>query len=224
MWASYVWSLNKASFRRRGTLLKTMWDQWWHGEKKAVAGLLDTHCPLCQDLICSQAHILCVCPALEHLREDHLLSLATSTTRLPQGPQRHLLTKYLDILTTWSPLEDRVLLWTGMLSQPQRAVLDPYIRRLPVTRSRSLLTGTCRSLTRLTRTLWVNFRSLVAEAVADGPQSNASPLFPATDTMDYWDLPDEAPLDPPYRVDAPASTLRQGGAPLVRLREEGDFG
>ena len=201
-----------------------MWDQWWHGENKAVAGLLDTHCPLCQEPTCSQAHILCVCPALEHLREDYLRSLANAPTRLPQGPQRQLLTKYLDIVTTWSPLEDRVLLWTGMLSQPQRAVLDPYIRRLPVTRSRSLLTGTCRSLTRLTRTLWVNFRSLVAEAVADGSQSDASPLFPATDTMDYWDLPDEAPLDPPYRVDAPASTLRQGGAPLVRLREEGDFG
>ena len=42
--------------------------------------------------------------------------------------------------------------------------------------------------------------------------------------MDNWDLPDETPLDPPYRVDAPAYTLRQDEAPLVRLREEGDFG
>ena len=223
-WASHVWSLHRAPLRRRGTLLKTMWDQWWHGENKAVAGLPDIHCPLCQEPTCSQAHILCVCPALEHLREDHLRSLATSLTRLPQGPQRQLLTKYLDMVTTWLPLEDRVLLWTGMLSQPQRAALDTYIRHLPVTRSRSLLTGTCRSLTRLTRTLWVNFRSLVAEAAADGSQGDASYHLSAIDTMDYSDLPVEVPPDPSYRVEASASTLRQGGAPLVRLREEGDFG
>ena len=223
-WVSHVWSLNKASFRRRGTLLKTMWDQWWHGDNKAVAGLLDTHCPLCQDPIYSQAHILCVCPALEHIREDHLRSLAASTTRLPQGPQRQLLTTYLDMVNTWSPHEDRVFLWTGMLSQPQRAVLDPFIRCLPLACSRSLLTGTCRSLTRLTRTLWLTFRSLAAEAAADDPLADASPHFPTTDTMDSWDLPDEAPPDPPYRVEAPPFPMRRGGDPLVRLREEGDFG
>ena len=54
-WASHVWALHKASFRRRGTLLKTMWDQWWHGENNAVAGLLDTQCPMCQATTCSQA-------------------------------------------------------------------------------------------------------------------------------------------------------------------------
>ena len=223
-WASHIWSLNKASFRRRGTLLKTMWDQWWHGENKAVAGLLDTHCPLCQDPICSQAHILCVCPALDHLRADHLRSLATSLTRLPQGPQRELLTKYLDMVNVWAPLEERALLWTGMLSQPQRAALDPFIRRLPLTRSRSLLTGTCRSLTRLTRTLWLTFRSLVAEVMAEDPLTVASPQFPTNDTMDSWDLPDVVPPDPPYCVEAPIFPLRRGGDPLVRLREEGDFG
>ena len=36
-----------------------------------------------------------------------------------------------------------------MLSEAQRSELDPYIRRLPVARSRSLLTGTSRSLKRL---------------------------------------------------------------------------
>ena len=83
-WASRVWGLHKVSLRRRGTLLKTMWDQWWHGENKAVAGLLDTQCLLCQAPLCSQAHIVCVCPVLEHLREDHLRSLNTATTRLHQ--------------------------------------------------------------------------------------------------------------------------------------------
>ena len=38
-WASRVWGLHKVSLRRRGTLLKTMWYQWRHGENKAVAGL-----------------------------------------------------------------------------------------------------------------------------------------------------------------------------------------
>ena len=223
-WASHVWSLNKTSLRRRGTLLKTIWDQWWHGENRAVAGLSDTQCPLCQAPLCSQAHIVCACPALDHLREDHLRSLATSTTRLPQGPQRQLIATYLDMVSTWSPAEDRVFLWTGMLSKPQRTVLDPYIRRLPLTRSRSLLTGTCRSLTRLTRTLWITYRSLVAEMVADGLTDDASVPPPTTDTADPWDLPEDASLDPPYRVEAPVSTLRRSGDPLVRLREEGDFG
>ena len=178
--------------------------------------------PLCPAPICSQAHILCVCPVLEHLREDHLRSIATTTTSIPQGPQRQLITKYLDMATTWSPLEDRVLLWTGMLSKPQRSELDPYIRRLPITRNRYLLTGTCRSLTRLTRTIWETFRSLVAEAATDDPQCDVSSRPPLPDALDYWDLPDEALLDPPYCVEAPASTQRRGYDPLVRLRE-GDF-
>ena len=127
------------------------------------------------------------------------------------------------MVTTWSPLADRVLLWTGMLSKPQRAEL-PYIRRLPLTLSRSLLTGTCRSLTRLTRTHWITFRSLVAEATASDSQGDGPSLPPLADTMDYYDLTDEAHLDPPYRVDAPTATLRQGCDPIVRLREEGDFG
>ena len=198
-----------------------MWDQWWHGENKDVTGLLDTQCPLGQAPTCSQAHILCVCPVLEYLREDHLRSLATANTRLPHGPQRQLLGKYLDMVTTWLPLDDRVLLWTGMLSQPQRFALDPYIRRLPVARSRSLLTCTCRRLTRITRTVWVAFRRLVSEAAADDPQCGTSTPSRILDNLDYWDLNEEAPLDPPFRVAAPASTMRD---PLVRLREEGDFG
>ena len=55
-WASRIWGLHKVSLRRRGTLLKTMWDQWWHGENKAVAGLWDTQCPLCQAL--ASSHIM----------------------------------------------------------------------------------------------------------------------------------------------------------------------
>ena len=223
-WASHVWALHKVSLRRRGTLLKTMWDQWWHGGNKAVAGLLEIQCLLYHAAICSQDHILCACPALDHLRQDNLRSLTMANTRLPQGPQRQLLTKYRDMVTTLLPLEYRVLLWTGMLSKSQRSELDPYIRRLPVARSRSLLTGTCRSLTQLTRTIWVTFRSLVPEVAADDPQCDVSSPTPLPDTLDYWDLTDEALLDPPYRVEAPASTLRRGCEPLVRLREEGDFG
>ena len=29
LWASRVWSLSAASLRPRGTLLRTIWDQWW---------------------------------------------------------------------------------------------------------------------------------------------------------------------------------------------------
>ena len=110
-WASHVWALPKASFQRRGTLLRTIWDQWWHGETKSVAGLLDTECLLCHASVCSQA-----CPSVVHLRKDHFRSFATAYNRLPQGPQRQLLVQFLDIVTTWSPLDERVLLWTGMLT------------------------------------------------------------------------------------------------------------
>ena len=123
------------------------------------------------------------------------------------------------MVTTRSPLEDRVLLWTGMMSKPQLSELDPYIRCLPPT-----LTGTCRSLTRLTRTLCLTFRSLAAEAAASGPQDDASSLSPIADNLHYWDLLDEARLDPPNRVEDPDFTLRRGCDPLVRLLEEGDFG
>ena len=121
--ASHVWALHKASFRQRGTLLKNMWDQWWHGENKAVAGLLHTQCPLFQATTCSKAHILCVCPVLKHLWEDHLRSLTTANTRFPQGPQRQLIVQYLDMVKTWLPLDERVLFWTVMLSKPQRSEL-----------------------------------------------------------------------------------------------------
>ena len=123
---------------------------------------------------------------LEHLQEDHLRSLTTANTRLPQGPQRQLLVKYLDMVTTWLPLDERVLLWRGMLSKPQRSELNPYIRRLPVARSRSLLTGTWRSLTRLTRTVWKAFRMLVSEAAADDTLYGISTPSPVPDTLDHW--------------------------------------
>ena len=157
-----------------------MWDRWWHGENKSVAGLLDTQCSLCQATICSQARILCGCTQLEPLREDHLRSLATANTRLLQGPQRQLLVKYLYMVATWSPLDERVLLWTGMLSKYQRSELDTYIRRLPVACSRSLLTDTCRSLARLTRTIWEAFRTLVSEAAAEELATTERPELPPT--------------------------------------------
>ena len=73
-----------------------------------------------------------------------------------------------------------------MVGKPRES-MSP-VRRVEVevsvrVRSRALLTGTCRSLTRLTRTLWVTFRSLVAEAAADDPQWE--PPSPLPDTLDY---------------------------------------
>ena len=64
-------------------------------------------------------------------------------------------------------------------TMPQRTTLDPYIRRLAVARSRSLHTGTCRSLMRLTRTLWEAFRTLVADVVPEGlPRYSLQPRLP----------------------------------------------
>ena len=45
-WASHICMLPKTSLRRRGTLLKTIWDHWWHGEHQWVAGALDGSCLL----------------------------------------------------------------------------------------------------------------------------------------------------------------------------------
>ena len=46
-----------------------------------------------------------------------------------------------------------VLLWTGMFTKLQRAALHPYIQRLPLARSRALLSGTCRSFASATRSI-----------------------------------------------------------------------
>ena len=89
-WASRIWMLSTASLRSRGTLLKTIWDQWWHGENQWVAGAMDGVCPLCRAPVCSQAHILCLCPSLDRIRKEHLFSICSATHHLPQGLCRQL--------------------------------------------------------------------------------------------------------------------------------------
>ena len=66
--------------------------------------------------------------------------------------------------------------------------------------------------------------SAVSEAAAEDSQCGISTLSPVPDDSDHWDLLEEASLDPPFRVATPASTLRRDCDPLVRLREERDFG
>ena len=100
MWASHIWRLPETSLRRRGTSLKTIWDQWWHGENQWIAGAPDGACRLCKAPICSQAHILCVCPVTAHIRQENLLSIKSATQRLPPGPSRHLASTFLDIATS----------------------------------------------------------------------------------------------------------------------------
>ena len=70
-------------------------NHWWHGENKRVAGTSDSTCPLCHAPLCSQTHILCVCPSLDHIRKEQLSSIRSatnqpSTARSPTATRQHL--------------------------------------------------------------------------------------------------------------------------------------
>ena len=108
--------LSRTCLRRRGTLLRTIWDQWWQGENTLVAGVQEGACPLCSATVCSQAHILCVCPSLDHILKDQRCSIMSTSNRLPLGPQRQLVTSFLDMALHRAPLDVRVL-WTGMFAR-----------------------------------------------------------------------------------------------------------
>ena len=58
-WASHIWALPMASLNVGIPFRRTIWDQWWHGDNRSVAGLEDILCPLCHTVNYSQAHILC---------------------------------------------------------------------------------------------------------------------------------------------------------------------
>ena len=216
-WASSIWAIPTASLKRRGTLLRTIWDQWWHGENQIVAGLDDGLCPLCRGTVYSQAHILCECPHLELYRTEQLSSILGATRRIPAGPQRSLIQQYVHMALHWTPLEERVLVWTGMLNKMQRASLQPFLGSLPSSLSRSLLKGTGRSFARATRTLWELFRSHVASS----PSAFSPPALCPTPEAPSVDVGDPAPM-----AWDPSLTMEQWQSlslPL-RLREEGDYG
>ena len=210
-WASYIWALPATTLKRRGTLLRTIWDQWWHGENQLVAGSEDGLCPLCQGTVYSQAHILCECPHLEPYRTEQLSSIHGATRRIPAGPQRALIQHFVHIARHWNPVEERVLLWTGMLNKPQRTSLQPFLVSLPTFLGRSLLKGTGRSFARATRTLWDLFRSQVASTASPSPLLNPCPALDSDD-------PASSDWDPTLPVEHWQSTSS------LRLREEGDYG
>ena len=64
--------------------------------------------------------------------------------RIPAGPQRALVRQFVDMAFSWSPLDERVLLWTGKPNKEQRRQLHPYLLSVSPTQGRSLLTGTVR--------------------------------------------------------------------------------
>ena len=208
-WASYIWALPATSLKRRGTLLRTLWDQWWHGENQLVAGFDDGLCPLCQGTVYSQAHILCECPHLEPYRQEQLLSIHNATRRTPAGPQRALLQHFVHLALHWTPIDERVLLWTGMLNKMQRASLQPFLGSLPRFLSSSLLKGTGRSFARATRTLWELFRSHVASAASSLSIPDPCPALTSED---------------PASSDWSSISPEEQWSSSLRLREEGDYG
>ena len=174
-----------------------------------MAGLDDGLCPLCQGAVYSQAHIICECPRLEPYRTEQLSSILGATRRIPTGPQRFLIQHFVHIAFHWTPVDERVLIWTGMLTKLQRASLQPFLGSLPTSLSRSLLHGTGRSFARATRTLWEFFRSHVASTASSSPLPDPCP------TLDFND-PASLGWDPTLPAEQWQSTSS------LRLREEGD--
>ena len=122
--------------------------------------------------------VLYVAPSCVHIRKDHLFSITSASNRLPQGPQRRLITTFLNMLTNWDSLEERALLWTGMFNKPQRAALHQYIQRLLSARSRALLTSTCRRFLSATRAIWEDFGTIVTDAGRGTAWAPLTPLPP----------------------------------------------
>ena len=132
------------------------------------------------------------------------------------GPQRTLVGQYVYMALHWTPLDERVLLWTGMATKTQRCQLYPLILSLSVSQSRSLLTGVSRSFARTTRTLWKLFRLHTHESLSSSASSRSPP--------DGTQLP---ALSPDFCTPARNATSSQEPweAPSnPSLREEGDYG
>ena len=161
-------------------------------------------------------HILCVWPSLDHIRKDQLYSINSASARLPVGPQRQLVATLLDMALHWSP-------WH--VHQTSTGSSPPHIQRLPITRSRALLTDTCRSFARATRSIWEGFCTLVkkAEHMEDGTAVDYPYLSPPTfDTRgSVLRHADGLPFSGTATLEH--AQIREFD-PLSRLREEGDYG
>ena len=53
-------------------------------------------------------------PKLDPFRREQLFSTHGGTSRIPAGLQRALVRQFVNMALSWSPLDKRVLLWTGM--------------------------------------------------------------------------------------------------------------
>ena len=67
---------------------------------------------VCEAELCSQSHILCLCPATASLRQALLSALQASGIHLPLRPG--IAVRITELPTACEPLADRALLWTGM--------------------------------------------------------------------------------------------------------------
>ena len=123
-------------------------------------------------------------PHLDPFRRELRQSIQSANRHVPAGPQRILVDKCTIMASTWEPLDDRVLLWTGMVSKAQRAP-HPYIQKLPQRISKALLLlGTFRSFVRATRTLCFFFHQQVTDLTLD-IDLDAAPT--SADTEDHWE-------------------------------------
>ena len=179
-----------------------------------MAGLDDGLCPSCQGTVYSQAHIIYECSLLQSYRTEHLSSIRSLEP--PAGPQRSLIQQFVHLALHRTPLDERVLVWTGMFNKMQRTSLQPFLGSLSLSLSRSLLEGTGRSFARATRTLWELFRSQVASS----PSTSSLPVPCDALETSSMDFGDPAPTDwdptPPLEQWQSTSSLR--------LREEVDYG
>ena len=78
-WACHIWTLPTVSLRRRGTLLRTIWDQWWHGESRTVCGSPDGSYELC--------NAVCECPSLDSHPRVKLFSINGTAQQISAGPK-----------------------------------------------------------------------------------------------------------------------------------------
>jgi len=183
---------------KRVAAVRAIWDLWWHADNQAVAGHLDTDlCPLCSRNPGTQAHIICECPNIADVQNCYLQGCRVICVLYTKGLQQTFAIKMIDMATSWLPIEERGLLWTGMHSPNLQQALHETSRTLKQNKWERTIYTISSQLAEATREIWRLYHTRLREIDpvmvpamtqmdSDWPMDTATPPTqdPAEDSLD----------------------------------------